>query len=82
MTATFTHGTLSSYINRRCRCDPCREASAAYRRAWKARKVPAKQVPHGTTNGYDNYLCRCDECRAASAAYKRAYRARRRRADA
>ncbi|WP_091232564.1 hypothetical protein [Microbacterium sp. 3J1] len=31
------HGTHNGYVNLGCRCDPCREASAAYEAARKAR---------------------------------------------
>lgn len=31
------HGTLGGYTNYRCRCQPCRDAYAAYSRDWRAR---------------------------------------------
>ncbi len=76
----FTHGTLTGYTNRRCRCGDCRGAFAAYRRARRAklRHAPAKQIPHGTLNGYTNYACRCYPCYQANAAYGREYYARHR----
>lgn len=62
------HGTSNGYSNLYCRCQPCRDAHAAYFREYKAR-LRAKGVPegqHGTYNAYGNYGCRCDECRAAN----------------
>jgi hypothetical protein len=32
------HGTLSMYSNRGCRCDPCRQATSDYNRAYHARR--------------------------------------------
>ncbi len=63
------HGTISAY-QRGCRCRPCKDAVAAYQRAWVAqRKTEEKPAHiHGTTNGYVNYRCRCVACRAAQAA--------------
>jgi hypothetical protein len=34
----YRHGTYSSYVHARCRCDDCRRANAAYFRAYRARK--------------------------------------------
>lgn len=31
------HGTLGGYTNYRCRCQPCRDAYAAYSRDWRSR---------------------------------------------
>lgn len=32
MAAPVEHGTVNAYVNRSCRCDPCRWAWASYRR--------------------------------------------------
>jgi hypothetical protein len=64
------HGTRRRY-NHGCRCEPCREASAAYARQLRERHkgVPFDQIPHGTRTGRVNYCCGCDACRAAENAY-------------
>jgi hypothetical protein len=80
VTDDFPHGEQRGYSSS-CRCDECRAAHAAYRRArrtWLKQHAPAKQVPHGTIGGYHNYGCRCDECRQVAATYNREYNARRR----
>lgn len=33
----LVHGTLGGYTNYRCRCQPCRDAYAAYSRDWRRR---------------------------------------------
>jgi hypothetical protein len=33
----LVHATLGGYTNYRCRCQPCRDAYAAYSREWRAR---------------------------------------------
>jgi hypothetical protein len=37
--ALAPHGTLTTYNDWMCRCQPCRDASAEYRRAHRARRV-------------------------------------------
>ena len=59
------HGTNSGY-SKGCRCDDCKSANKAYRKAWAERRRAS--IPHGTTNGYANYGCRCDPCKAAHSA--------------
>ncbi len=82
------HGTRTrwSWHLGPCRCDECRDAVNAYRRARKAKRRaqgldrihPGDGDPrHGTLNAYANLLCRCDECRAAQREYERGRRARR-----
>jgi len=62
---TIAHGTASSYINHRCRCEPCTKAhgqrhlEAAY--AAQVKGIPADAV-HGTENVYTYYGCRCVPC--------------------
>ena len=69
------HGSLNGYINSRCRCQPCRDAQAAYQRAYRGVIVLSRDDPrHGTTNGYQNYGCRCRNCRTAQADAWRDYR--------
>ncbi len=38
---TNTCGTVSSYVHRGCRCEDCRAAMSAYKRAWRERGGPA-----------------------------------------
>lgn len=76
----FEHGTAIGY-NHGCRCDACRDAMSASRKATAARVLEAlKANPedhrHGTRYGYD-CGCRCDACREeASARRREAYRIR------
>lgn len=57
------HGTAGGYSNHGCRCQPCRDAAAAFQRKARERraKTPAELIPHGA-NGYSNYDCRCEIC--------------------
>lgn len=64
------HGTYGSYSNG-CRCEPCRDAMRASKRAAKARAAATGDIPHGTLNGYGNLGCRCQPCRGANAAAMR-----------
>ena len=61
------HGTMNGYCNLKCRCQPCRDAWAAYFKSMKASwpQLAEDDPRHGTPNGYGNYKCRCDACRAA-----------------
>ena len=70
----MTHGTVTAYQYRGCRCSQCRDAIREYLKDWRART--SSPIPHGTVNGYTNRRCRCDDCRAALAAYTRAWRER------
>jgi hypothetical protein len=74
------HGTVSGYVNLRCRQQCCRDAMAAYRRQrrveFASQSLPP-YVQHGTTNASQNYGCRCLACREANAANLRRYRDRR-----
>jgi hypothetical protein len=76
------HGRLSTYVNRRCRCDECRAANAAYKRRHKAAQAlsPIPADIHGSINAYVNRDCHCQPCRNAWSAYMRAYRTRKRAA--
>lgn len=64
----LTHGSYSTYVNHKCRCDSCREAARDYQRgrdgAPRKRGRPPKEIVHGTVAGY-NKKCRCEECTAA-----------------
>lgn len=72
------HGTANGYLNRKCRCEPCKAAAADYRRQWRAKAIAAGAPVklHGTRTGYQAYRCRCLQCRVAGARYLREYRAR------
>lgn len=72
------HGTISRYNNYRCRCDDCRAAMNAYRRAYKIRRKQGAPIrpyrrladrlakpEHGLTR-YRLHNCRCTVCVAAN----------------
>jgi beta-galactosidase GanA len=67
------HGTISEYVNHKCRCTECREAWRAYMTALRAKRsewVRANGLPIGIAHGssaYTNWGCRCDSCRSAVA---------------
>jgi hypothetical protein len=75
------HGAASAY-RKGCRCDQCREWSAASKRRWRAGdgpgKTPAGQQSHGAW-AYKHWACRCDVCTAANTTQMREYLERRRR---
>lgn len=76
------HGTTNGYTNYACRCQPCRDAWAAYcytREAKRAALLAAGKllVIHGTPNAYGNYGCRCAPCTEANTAAARDLRHRR-----
>jgi hypothetical protein len=61
------HGTASTYTNRGCRCEKCRQAAREARQSWVRSLQNRKfaDVPHGTPSGYRNWGCRCDRCTTA-----------------
>lgn len=65
----MTHGSLSTYTSKGCRCDLCTQAASEYnlrkRQERKEAGLPAGDPRHGTKNGYINYGCRCQDCRIA-----------------
>jgi len=74
------HGSTSRY-SYGCRCQPCKDAQAAYQRELRARKEgddyqPRKRgrkaatLAHGTTSGYSKG-CRCPECKQAQSEHGR-----------
>ncbi len=76
------HGTRSTYINYRCRCDACRRANSDYQlRSIARRRAERFDVSHGSYSTYVNYGCRCAECRDAARACQRARRERMRSAS-
>lgn len=58
------HGTPNGYGNLGCRCERCRTANAAVRRAYLARVRAEGRIlgKHGSEVAYDSG-CRCDKCR-------------------
>lgn len=68
---SITHGVYTTYTNRHCRCDPCRDAWNLWRREKraKARRPPfvADTNEHGTHRTYTKLRCRCPKCRAVNA---------------
>ena len=78
----WAHGTVNTYSNRRCRCEPCRDAWRVASQARRARRALCAQtsphlVPHGQS-GYTNHHCRCGTCTAAEAAAAKRRQANRR----
>lgn len=72
------HGTISTYTNYDCRCEPCRTEASRHRkrqRYLKSHQDP-DTLPHGTLTCYTDYGCRCMECRRVSAKYRRDLRKR------
>jgi hypothetical protein len=74
LTPDTPHGRPSTYVNYRCRCQPCRDANAAYMKYWRkqrTRRLLADPTlrEHGTEQTYSNWGCRCQPCRDAHAAY-------------
>lgn len=66
------HGSISTYVNHKCRCDECRLAWAAKHREHRARRRLALangevSPVHGRNSTYVNYGCRCSECSAVHA---------------
>ncbi len=77
----------SSYINRKCRCDGCRAAQAAYMRRFRQRAsadlvAGEVEVQHGTSSTYTNYRCGCGPCREAWRIYQRRLREAKKRREA
>jgi hypothetical protein len=75
------HGA-SAYRNSYCRCQVCRDDTAARtRRERAARKewlaADPSLAPHGNVYTYNNWGCRCGLCTDASKADLKARRARR-----
>lgn len=73
----LNHGTYSTYVNRKCRCDECREAARTYQREASEKRRggvpakrgrPAKPIEHGTFYSYQKG-CRCDDCKTAQREY-------------
>jgi hypothetical protein len=76
--ADIEHGTVSTYVCRRCRCRPCRDAKSEYdldRRIEAQRTNFAGRV-HGTATTY-GLGCRCRLCSAGNSERRRARKARR-----
>lgn len=63
-------GTISRYVNHKCRCDKCREAWRVYSAKRKAERALQSKDPsdirHGTYMFYTNHGCRCEYCIAAN----------------
>jgi hypothetical protein len=68
---TAEHGTASRYRNDGCRCQSCRDASAAKMREFRSQPHDPDSIRHGELSTYVNFRCRCAECSAASNAYER-----------
>ncbi len=76
-----------TYNNRKCRCDGCRAAHAAYMRRFRQRAAAALvagevEVQHGTSSTYKNYRCGCEPCRKADRIYQRRLSAAKKRREA
>jgi hypothetical protein len=82
---SLAHGKHNTY-SRGCRCQPCRDAHAAYVRAGRQAASQRHRAGHRPANithgysGYQNHYCRCEICRTARAEYDQR-RMRRRRVE-
>ena len=70
------HGTRSTYVHYRCRCEPCKEANAEYqstadRRRHERLSRGEVDVPHGRVSTYKNWMCRCNHCTEVHSQYLR-----------
>lgn len=76
---TWKHGKTSTYTNKGCRCEECREAVRKYQQS-RAKNPGGKrgrkpsEIVHGTQTGYYTKKCRCEECTEAAKAYQMALR--------
>ena len=68
--STVECGTLSCYVNNRCRCGPCRRADADYQKARSETGITADDPRHNTFAGY-SAGCRRPCCKEASLEYQR-----------
>lgn len=66
------HGTANGYGNLKCRCQPCRNAWAAYVRPRRAARAFREPPVHGIESSYSNWRCKCALCRDAHAFEARA----------
>lgn len=73
------HGKYSTYVNWKCRCDECREASTKYHREGRLaaeerfrNRISDDDPGHGTASFYKRG-CKCSACKKAGneARYKR-----------
>ena len=67
------HGTRSSYVENKCRCDECRDANRVYQNQRDRQRYAYTQehglpddVEHGAS-AYVNWGCRCEICTKAHA---------------
>ena len=76
------HGTRTTYVNYRCRCDLCKQAHRDYQREVVAalRHCEPPENAHGKVSTYRNWACRCAPCTQANTDACRAYNQRRKAA--
>jgi hypothetical protein len=69
----ISHGTISGYYWRGCRCEICEAFAVEKRRLEREQKAAARallppkpplQIRHGTTTAYCHHACRCEICKA------------------
>jgi hypothetical protein len=63
-TESMQHGTISSYTDRKCRCDACKECARRYyrERRWRLGiSKPRPEVQHGSRTMWERG-CRCQIC--------------------
>lgn len=75
------HGTANAFRWHRCRCEPCRAASAKQDRDYRAFKKASGPPPpgdprHGKRSTYSEWRCRCELCCEAENAYHAAWKLR------
>jgi len=59
---TVTHGTLSTYMNHRCRCKRCRGANTVYRRA-RVKMLRSRHLCIDCAEPSPDGTHRCQACR-------------------
>ena len=74
----INHGTLAGYVDKRCRCQECRDANRDYRQDLRiaALRTNFAGYVHGRSGAYD-LGCRCRPCRDAKRPVNAAANARR-----
>lgn len=78
----WTHGTMTGFMKKKCKCDECESSKAEYyerRNASRRSDAYSPREPYGRDSNHGERLtyrrgCRCDQCRAANAEYHRLLR--------
>lgn len=81
--AANAHGTLATYGNWGCRCEPCTKAASVEGRERHAKQSkrlvnssPPADLKHGTAGAYRYWRCRCRVCKSGNQERNRRMRER------